>query len=137
MVMTDHGYVRGFGEICFCERCLRLPGRRVTRWGLLNDLTPSLLARRLRDRGLKGAAVELACLCLEAYRLVCLPEILAVRYFCWPGPGPEHLREMAIAVSERWGEAVSEKIVVEQLGLIVEVCYGVGPLAPKFGGSEP
>ncbi|NJM46326.1 MAG: hypothetical protein HC860_09220 [Alkalinema sp. RU_4_3] len=126
-MVTDHGYVQGFGEICSCERCLRLPWRRVTWWGLLGDLTPSLLERRLRREGLKAEVVELACLCLEAYRLVCLPEVLAVQYFCWPGPESEQLREMAIVVSERWGEAVSEGMVMVQLGMIVEVCYELAP----------
>jgi hypothetical protein len=124
-MVIDHGYTRGFGEICFCERCLRLPGRRLTRWGLLNDATPSLVERRLRVAGLDRSAVELACVCLEAYRLVCLPEILAVRYFCWPGPEPEHLREMAIVVSELLGQVVSKEMVLEQLGMIVSVVYNV------------
>jgi hypothetical protein len=127
MVMTDHGYTRGFGEICFCERCLRLPWRRLTWWGLLNDLTPGLLERRLRREGLSAEVVELACLCLEAYRSVCLPEVLAVRYFSWPGPELGQLREMAVVVSDRWGERVSEGVVMVQLGMIVEICYELAP----------
>jgi hypothetical protein len=136
-MVTDHGYAQGFGEICFCERCLRLPVRRLTRWGLLNDVTPSVLERRLRFAGWSTEAVELACLCLEAYRLVWLPEVLAVRYFSCPRPGLEQLREMAIVVGGSFGRGVSEQSVLEQLGMIVEVCYVGGPLAPKFGGTEP
>jgi hypothetical protein len=128
-MVTDHraGNAPGFGEVCFCTRCLRLPWRRLTWWGLLSDLTPGLLERRLRREGLNPAVVELACLCLEAYRLVCLPEVLAVRYFSWPGPDLEQLREMAVLVSDRWGEGVSEGMVMVQLGMIVEVCYELAP----------
>jgi hypothetical protein len=55
-MVTDHraGNALGFGEVCFCTRCLRLPWRRLTWWGLLSDLTPGLLERRLRREGLSG-----------------------------------------------------------------------------------
>jgi hypothetical protein len=120
-MVTDHraGNAPGFGEICFCERCLRLPVRRVTRWGLLNDLTPSALERRLRAVGWDRSAVALACLCLETYRLVWLPEVWAVRYFSCPGPDRSHLQRMARLVG------VSEDVLVEQLGRIVSVVYNV------------
>jgi hypothetical protein len=127
-MVTDHGYAQGFGEACFCERCLRLPVRRVTRWGLLNDLTPSLLARRLTSEGWEVEAVELACDCLNAYRLVCLPEILRVRYFCLPGPDRSQWREMAIVVG------VSEAVVWEQLGIIVEVLTFLLPPSDFYNG---
>jgi hypothetical protein len=118
-MVTDHraSDAQGFGEICLCERCLRLPIRRVTRWGLLNDLTPSALERRLWLAGWGAREVELACLCLEAYQLVWRSEVLDVRYFGCPGPGRSQLREMAIRVG------VAEDVVWEQLGMIVSVVY--------------
>jgi hypothetical protein len=122
-MVTDHraGDAQGFGEICFCEHCLRLPRRRVTRWGLLNDLTPSSLERRLWLAGWVASEVDLACLCLEAYQLVWRSEVLDVRYFGCPGPGRSQLREMAILVG------VSEAVVGAQLRIIVEVCCGKAP----------